>query len=253
MSFNLEHASLKKLLDEACLQYEVPSFIEKDPISIPHRFSKKEDIEIAGFLTSIISWGNRKAILKSANDLMSLLENAPYDFLKNSSDADCEKLKSFYYRTLNGEDMFCIFNALKMVYKKGGFETFFEAETEGQPLIERIAKFYYFFKSFLPERTKRHVASIDGGSAGKRSNMFLRWMVRSNEKGVDFGIWKCILPSELFLPLDVHVANIARSLNFTKRKQNDRKTVEEITEVLRTFCPEDPIKYDFALFSLDLK
>lgn len=244
--------NLKKLLDEAWLKYETPSFIEKDPISIPHRFSKKEDIEVSAFLTSIISWGNRKAILKSALFLMELLENTPYNFVMNASDAECEKLKTFYYRTLNGEDMFYIVKALRQVYKEGGFEVFFQQERIGQPLIERIAKFYNFFKQFLPERAKRHVASIDGGSAGKRSNMFLRWMVRSSEGGVDFGLWDCISAKELFLPLDVHVANIARSLNFTKRRQNDRKTVEEVTESLREFCPEDPIKYDFALFSLDL-
>ena len=250
--FSLEYFDLKKLLDEAWLRYEKPSFIEKDPISIPHRFTKKEDIEVSAFLTSIISWGNRKAILKSASSLMELLENSPYDFIINAKDVELEKLKDFYYRTLNGEDMFCIVKALKMVYKKGGFEVFFRKEQAKQSLIERIAKFYNFFKQFLPEKTKKHVASIDGGSAGKRSNMLLRWMVRSSERGVDFGLWNCILPSELFLPLDVHVANIARSLNFTKRRQNDRKTVEEITNVLCKFCPEDPIKYDFALFSLDL-
>lgn len=243
---------MKKLLDEACLEYEKPSFIENDPISIPHLFRKKEDIEASAFLTSIISWGNRKAILKSAFFLIELLENEPYNFTMNARDADYEKLKTFYYRTLNGNDMFYIVKALKEVYKEGGFEVFFRQEYVGQPLIERIARFYNFFKQFLPERTKRHVASIDGGSAGKRSNMFLRWMVRSSERGVDFGLWNCILPEELFLPLDVHVANIARDLNFTKRRQNDRKTVEEITNVLRKFCPEDPIKYDFALFSLDL-
>lgn len=248
----MDSLSLKKLLDEAWLKYEVSSFVEKDPISIPHRFKKKQDIEVSAFLTSIISWGNRKAILKSASLLMELLENTPYNFVINASDSECERLKTFYYRTLNGNDMFYILKALKQVYMEGGFEVFFKQEYAEQPLIERIAKFYNFYKQFLPERTKRHVASIDGGSAGKRSNMFLRWMVRSSERGVDFGLWSCISPSELFLPLDVHVANIARNLSLTKRKQNDRKTVEEVTDALCTFCPEDPIKYDFALFSLDL-
>lgn len=249
----MERNALKKLLDEVQKKYEVPSFIEKDPISIPHKFNKKEDIETSAFLTSIISWGNRKAILKSATFLLELLENEPYNFIMNASSEECEKLKTFYYRTLNGEDMFFLAKALKHVYKEGGFEVFFRRSYADEPLIERIGRFYSFFKQFLPERTKKHVASIDGGSAGKRSNMFLRWMVRSNERGVDFGLWNCILPAELFLPLDVHVANIARSLNFTKRRQNDRKTVEEITNVLRQFCPEDPVKYDFALFSLDLE
>ena len=249
----MERNALKKLLDEVQKKYEVPSFIEKDPISIPHKFNKKEDIETSAFLTSIISWGNRKAILKSATFLLELLENEPYNFIMNASSEECEKLKTFYYRTLNGEDMFFLAKALKHVYKEGGFEVFFRRSYADEPWIERIGRFYSFFKQFLPERTKKHVASIDGGSAGKRSNMFLRWMVRSNERGVDFGLWNCILPAELFLPLDVHVANIARSLNFTKRRQNDRKTVEEVTNVLRQFCPEDPVKYDFALFSLDLE
>lgn len=244
---------IKNILDEAVLKYETPQFIESDPISIPHKFSNKYDIEISGFLTSIISWGNRSAILKSANLLMRMLEDEPYAFILNASKKELEKLKTFYYRTLNGEDIFAIVLALKEVYKTQSMENFFKARYKDQPFIERMATFYDFFRNLLPLRTRKHVSSMDKGSAGKRVNMFLRWMVRSSKHGVDFGIWNAIKPCELFLPLDVHVGNIARKLEFTKRKQNDKKTVEEITNILRTFCPEDPIKYDFALFSLDIK
>ena len=243
---------LKTILDEANLKYEQPHFIDNDPISIPHEFSTKEDIEASAFLTSIISWGKRSEILKNAHLLMQILQHSPYDFVCNASKNELEKLKTFYYRTLNGSDMFEIVLALKEVYKKGSIEDMFVAQYEGESFIDRMARFYGFLRKNLSERAKKHVSSMDAGSAGKRANMFLRWMVRSNAKGVDFGIWKAVLSSELFLPIDVHVANIARRFNLTKRKANDRKTVEEVTSILREFCPEDPVKYDFALFSLDM-
>ncbi len=243
---------LKHILDEVALKYEGAEFIEKDPISIPHKFKKKEDIEIAGFLTSIISWGRRDAILKSATHLMDLLQNSPYDFLMNASKKELEDLKTFYYRTLNGADMFAIFSALKEVYKKGDMDSIFKSVVEGETLISKMHRFYGFMRSLVPDATKKHLSAMDVGSAGKRANMFLRWMVRSSERGVDFGLWKNLSPSELFLPLDVHVGNVARALNLTKRRSNDRKTVEEITGILRVMCREDPIKYDFALFSLDI-
>ena len=245
---------LKALLDEAVIKYETPHFIEKDPISIPHRFKTKEDIEISAFLTSLISWGRREAILKSASHLMNLLDNCPYQFLKNSTEKDVNVLKTFYYRTLDGADMFAIFNALKEAYKtKGSIEAWFKKEDDRMSLIERMAHFYGFMRSSVPNKTKKHLSSMDAGSAGKRANMFLRWMVRSPKCGVDFGIWKEVLPAELFLPLDVHAGNVARSFDLTKRRVNDRKTVEEITRNLREMCREDPIKYDFALFGLDIK
>lgn len=243
---------LKTILDGAVLKYEQPQFIDNDPISIPHGFKNKDDIEVSAFLTSIISWGKRSEILKSARLLMKILQQSPYSFICNASKNELKNLKNFYYRTLNGQDMFEIVQALKEVYKQGNIEDMFVAKYEGELLVNRMARFYGFLREKLSQRAKKHVSSMDTGSAGKRANMFLRWMVRSNERGVDFGIWKAVLPNELFLPLDIHVANVARSLNLTKRKANDKKTVEEITSILRESCPEDPVKYDFALFSLDM-
>lgn len=241
------------MLDDAVLKYETPSFIEKDPISIPHMFNKKEDIEISAFLTSIISFGRRDGILKKARILMELLQNEPYNFILNSSSKEMEGIKRFYYRMLTGDDFFSIILAIKKVYKEGGMERFFAPQYLGESLILRIGRFYSFIRSLLPKTCHAHISSIDRGSAGKRSNMFLRWMVRSSSRGVDFGLWHAIDASELFLPLDVHVGNVARALELTKRRQNDAKTVIEITNILRSMCPKDPIKYDFALFSIDIK
>ena len=243
---------LKTILDESCLKYECPEFIFDDPISIPHEFSIKEDIEVSAFLTSIISWGKRSEILKHAHLLMQMLRYSPCDFVCTASQKELEKLKTFYYRTLNGDDMLEIVLALRQICKEGSIEKMFVAKYEGESLVDRMARFYGFLREKLSARARKHLSSMDVGSAGKRANMFLRWMVRSNAKGVDFGIWKAVLSSELFLPIDVHVANIARRFNLTKRKANDRKTVEEVTSILREFCPEDPVKYDFALFSLDM-
>ena len=244
--------NIKDVLDEAVLKYENPSFIEKDPISIPHMFKKKEDIEISAFLTSIISFGRRDSILKKAHILMDLLQNEPYNFILNSSLKEMEDIKKFYYRMLTGDDFFSIVLAIKKVYKEGGMEQFFAPQYLEEPLILRIGRFYTFIRSLLPKTCYAHVSSIDRGSAGKRSNMFLRWMVRPSSRGVDFGLWHSIDASELFLPLDVHVGNVARALGLTKRRQNDAKTVIEITNILRSMCACDPIKYDFALFSIDL-
>lgn len=243
---------LKDILDEMVLKYETPSFIERDPISIPHMFKRKEDIEISSFLTSILSFGRRESILKKAHVLMKLLQNEPYNFILYATPKDLENIKNFYYRMLNGDDFFSIILAIKKIYKEGGMEHFFASKYLGEPLILRIARFYSFIRSLLPKRCYAHVSSIDTGSAGKRANMFLRWMVRSSFRGVDFGLWDCIDSSELFLPLDVHVGNVARRLGLTTRRQNDAKTVIEITNILRKMCPDDPIKYDFALFSIGI-
>ncbi|MEL3911532.1 TIGR02757 family protein [Treponema pedis] len=241
---------LKTLMDKNAALYENPDFIPADPISVPHKFSKKEDIEIAGFFVSIFAWGNRTAILKSADKLMALMQNEPYSFLMNATPSQLKTLTSFYHRTLNGEDSFAIAKAIKSVYlKKGGFENLFAPQNLQEPLIVRMSRFRSELIRGMPERTVKHIGNMEGGSAAKRLNMFLRWMVRSSEAGVDFGLWKSIKPSELYLPLDVHCARRGRELGLLTRKQNDRKAVEEITGRLREFCPEDPVKYDFALFA----
>ncbi len=241
---------LKIKLDKLVELYEVPEFIPNDPISIPHRFSKREDIEISGFFVSLFAWGNRTAILKSADKLMSLMQNRPYNFLMDASPAELNSLKQFYHRTLNGEDSLAIAKAIKRIYKnEGGFEQFFIKKNPNEPLIERMSRFRNCLVKNMEPRTKKHIGNMAAGSAAKKLNMFLRWMVRSNKAGVDFGLWKAISPNELYLPLDVHSARKSRELGLLKRKQNDRKSVEEVTATLREFCPEDPAKYDFALFA----
>ena len=229
---------LKNLLDKNAARYETPDFIPADPISIPHRFSKKEDIEIAGFFVSIFAWGNRTAILKSADKLMTLMQNEPYAFLMNADSIQLKQLKTFYHRTLNGEDTFAIAKAVRHCYMQGSFEKLFAPQHEGEELIRG-----------MPERTVKHIGNMENGSAAKRLNMFLRWMVRPSTAGVDFGLWQTVSPAELYLPLDVHCARRGRELGLLIRKQNDRKAVEEITARLREFCPNDPVKYDFALFA----
>ena len=249
----MKNADLKQLLEEKVKLYETPSFISSDPISIPHRFFKKEDIEIAGFFAAIIAWGNRTSILKSADKLMAMMNNSPYSFLMNASASELESLQSFYYRTLNGTDTVAIAKAVKRIYSsEGGFENLFAAETKGESLIKRMGRFRKTLVKDMPNRTLKHIADMEGGSAAKRINMFLRWMVRSSKNGVDFGLWKTVKSSELYLPLDVHCARTGRNLGLLTRKQNDRKAVEEITANLRLFCPEDPVKYDFALFAAEV-
>ena len=245
---------LKKTLDKLVVKYEKPAFIPADPISIPHRFSKKEDIEIAGFFVSIFAWGNRTAILKSADKLMDILHNQPHAFLTQSTPAQLKIINTFYHRTLNGEDSLAIAKAIRRIYLSGSnFEELFKAKNQDEPLISRMSRFRKeFIKNMDPHNTK-HIADMEGGSAAKRLNMFLRWMVRSKDKGVDFGLWKSVKPSELYLPLDVHCARRGRALGLLTRKQNDRKAVEEITERLKEFCPEDPAKYDFALFAPEVE
>lgn len=241
---------LKNLLDKNAARYETPAFIPADPISIPHRFSKKEDIEIAGFFVSIFAWGNRTAILKSANMLMNLMHNAPYAFLMNADSTQLKQLETFYHRTLNGEDTLAIAKAVRNCYmQNGGFEQLFAPQHEREALITRMSRFRSELIRGMPARTTRHIGNMENGSAAKRLNMFLRWMVRSSAAGVDFGLWKTVLPEELYLPLDVHCARRSRELGLLMRKQNDRKAVEEITARLREFCPNDPVKYDFALFA----
>lgn len=248
----LKKSELKSFLDFKVEQYNTPRFIETDPIQIPHQFSQKEAIEIAGFLTATIAWGNRKSILKNADSLMELLERSPYDFILNHQPQDLLKLENFIHRTFNGIDLQYFILALKNIYTKhGGMERIFKnfaQEKSLQPGIHHFKKI--FFELPHPSRTTKHVSDPLKNSAAKRINMFLRWMIRKDPAGVDFGIWESLDASQLSCPLDVHSGNVARKLNLLKRKANDAKALVELDNSLRKLDPSDPVKYDYALFGL---
>ena len=243
---------LKDFLDEKSYQYESLEFIKDDPILIPHSFTKKEDIEISGFITSVISWGNRKSIINSAKKIIEFMDYSPFDFILNHTNKDLYKEKESIHRTFNSTDLNYFIVSLKRVYKDyNGLEDILSDNSNGNDLQKRISTFKeIFFSIDHPIRTRKHLPSPIDGSSAKRFNMFLRWMVRSNEKGVDFGLWNKIDKSELSLPLDVHTGRIARILGLLKRNNNDSKAVEEINLKLREMDPKDPVKYDFALFGL---
>ncbi|SEK58156.1 TIGR02757 family protein [Aquimarina amphilecti] len=248
----LSKSELKEFLDEKAAFYEQPKFIETDPIQIPHLFTRKEDIEIAGFLTATISWGNRKSILNNAHKLMLLLGNSPYDYVMNHSETSLEGLEGFVHRTFNSKDLSYFIKALQNIYNKyGDLESFFSRYNEEEYLQSAIHHFKkeFFTLPHLP-RTQKHISDPHKNSAAKRINMFLRWMVRDSTPGVDLGIWKSISPSQLSCPLDVHSGNVARKLGLLSRKQNDAKALNQLDVNLRLLDPLDPIKYDYALFGL---
>lgn len=241
---------LKEFLDHKVIQYSTPDFIGSDPVSIPHNFTQKEEIEIAGFLTAIISWGNRKSILKNAQSMMELLDNSPYDFVMNHSGEDLEGLRKFVHRTFNGTDLVYFITSLQNIYRhKGGLERVFTSHAQPLSLQPAIHEFKQVFFELPHElRTEKHISDPFKNSAAKRINMFLRWMVRKDS--VDFGIWQQLSPSQLSCPLDVHSGNVARKLGLLHRKQNDAKALLELDTALREMDPLDPVKYDFALFGL---
>ena len=243
---------LKYFLDAKVAQYNLPVFLESDPIQIPHRFSKKEDIEISAFLTATIAWGNRKSIIKNADRMMDLLDGCPYDFVMNHNATDLDKLQGFVHRTFNQQDFNYFITSLKNIYTNHkGLEAVFVKNATPSSLQPAIAAFKQnFFELPHPKRTTKHVSDPLRGSAAKRINMFLRWMVRDNTTGVDFGLWNKLNPSQLSCPLDVHSGNVARKLKLLKRKQNDAKAVAELDGNLRKLDAKDPVKYDFALFGL---
>jgi uncharacterized protein (TIGR02757 family) len=248
----LKKMELKEFLDEKVELYNRPTFIEHDPVSIPHLYTDKGDIEIAGFLAATIAWGNRKMILRNANRMMELLDDSPYDFIMNSDEQDMKSIEGFVHRTFNSLDLIYFLKAIKYIYRtKGGLERIFtEHQTRDslQPAIHELNAF--FFELPHSHRTERHLSDPFKGSASKKINMFLRWMVRDDNKGVDFDIWKSISPSILSCPLDVHSGNVARKLGLLTRKQNDAKAVSELDNNLRKMDKVDPVKYDFALFGL---
>jgi uncharacterized protein (TIGR02757 family) len=248
----MSNDEIKDFLNFKVEEFNKPAFIELDPISIPHHFNAKEDIEISAFLTATISWGNRKAILNAANQMMFLLGQSPYDFVTNANKKQIIKASEFYYRTFNGADFTYFIHSLRNIYQNhGGLENVFNDLSNRYTLQETIGHFKQLFFE-LPHkiRTAKHVSDPMNGSAAKRINMMLRWLVRDDNKGVDFGLWKHISPSRLSCPLDIHSGNTARKLGILSRNQNDAKAVIELDKVLSNFDPLDPVKYDFALFGL---
>lgn len=246
---------IREFLEEKYLQYNTPAFISSDPVSIPHRFTERHDREISGFLVATIAWGRRDLILRSAGLLMEMMENQPYEFIMSAGKTDLVRFKKFVHRTFKGSDCIDFIKGLKNIY--GNHATMEDVVLEGMrtggSLPEGITFLRNtFFRVTHKVRTEKHFADISGGAAGKRLNMFLRWMVRRDNRGVDFGIWKGINPSSLYIPLDLHSGNTARKLGLLDRKVNDWKAVEELTAVLREFDPSDPVKYDFALFGLGI-
>ncbi len=246
-------SELKEFLDHKVLQFNTFDFIESDPVSVPHLFSKKEDIEISGFLTATLAWGNRKAIIQAAVQLMERMAHSPFDFVMNAGETELEELHNYYYRTFRGCDLEYYITALRNIYKihHGLEHTFTTGYLQKGSVWDAISDARNIFFS-LPhlQRTEKHFSSPMSGSSCKRINMFLRWMVRKDLSGIDFGIWNGIPASALICPLDLHSGNVARKLGLIRRNQNDRQAVDELMATLRTFDAEDPVKYDFALFGL---
>lgn len=244
---------LKEYLERKVDLYNQPFFIKDDPISIPHSFTKKQDIEIAGFFAAIFSWGNRTTIINKSKELMLLMDNEPHTFCMNGDLGRLKRLLGFKHRTFNATDLLYFIEFLNFHYSRN--ESLESAFTKGinkndETMENGLKGFYHYFFSLpgIPERTRKHIASPEKNSSCKRLNMYLRWMVRSDDKGVDFGIWKDISPAQLICPVDVHVARVAKQLNLMKRQPVDWQTALEITAYLRTLDKDDPVKYDFALF-----
>jgi len=248
----LTFEELKNFLNEKSDQYNDKEFIENDPIQIPHRFSLKQDIEIAGFLAATISWGNRKSIIKSAEKMLDIMGNAPYDFVLNHSEKEIKEIQDkSIHRTFNGEDFTYFIRQFNRIYKENeSLENLFEVKDSEINFSHAIERFRTRFLGIEKHRTHKHVSSPYKNSSTKRIIMFLRWMVRQDKRGVDFGIWTNIDQKNLSIPLDVHTGNISRKLGLIIRTQNDWKTVEELDLIIRQFDDKDPAKYDFALFGL---
>lgn len=248
----MNFSELKDFLDEKVIQYNTLDFIESDPVQIPHLFTQKEDIEIAGFLSATIAWGNRKMIIKNSHRMMELMGNTPYDFIMSHSESQLENLEPFVHRTFNGQDFIGFVQSLQNIYKNhGGLESVFAKNQELDSMQKSISEFKkVFFEIPHFARTQKHISDPLNNSAAKRINMYLRWMCRQDNKGVDLGIWKSIAPAKLSCPLDVHSGNVARKLGLLSRKQNDAKALAELDSKLREFDKNDPVKYDFALFGL---
>jgi uncharacterized protein (TIGR02757 family) len=253
----MRREDIKRLLDERVVRYNQSGFIANDPICVPHAFAKQQDIEIAGFFAAVLAWGQRKTIINKSFELMQLMDNAPHAFILGHQEEDLKRLTSFKHRTFNTTDTLYFIAFLKHHYER--YESLEMAFTNGKAYTQSIEEslnhfFSYFFSlPYATKRTEKHIASPARKSACKRLNMFLRWMVRKDDNGVDFGIWKHILPAQLICPCDLHVDRVARKLGLITRKATDWQTALELTEQLRAFDPEDPVKYDFALFGLGIE
>jgi uncharacterized protein (TIGR02757 family) len=247
---------LKDFLDKKVLQYNRPDFISGDPISIPHKFNKLQDIEIIGFWTAMLAWGQRITIINKANELIRLMDNAPHDFMLNHTDSDLKKFGNFKHRTFQATDTLYFIYFLGSFYRKHHSleDAFLCSYYQSCDDVENMLIHFHnvFFQGDYPERTKKHVSTPLSKSTCKRLNMFLRWMVRNDNCGVDFGLWKKIKPSQLICPLDLHVNRTARELSLIQRKQTDWLAAKELTNNLRAFDAHDPTKYDFALFGLSM-
>jgi len=244
---------MKQFLEEKYLQYNNPAFIHTDPVSIPHRFSTLHDREISGFLAATIAWGRRDLIIRSSNILLEAMGNTPYEYIMTAGKDDLKRLSCFVHRTFNSADCLCFIKGLRHIYSDYNSmeDIILEGVRKGGSLKEGISHFrQVFFNEDHQTRTEKHFADVNRGAAGKRLNMFLRWMVRKDNKGVDFGLWKSISPSILSCPLDLHSGNVARKLGLITRKQNDSKAVSELDLILRKMDSHDPVRYDFALFGL---
>ena len=245
--------SLKDFLDEKVAAYNRPHFIELDPISIPHRFKRKQDIEIAGLMAAVLAWGQRVTVINKTNEFLSFMDNTPHEFILNHSLTELKPFEKFKHRTFNSTDALYFIAALKKIYQHySSLEEAFVVEKNAQNVEAGLVHFHHLFFSLtdFPSRTKKHVSTPERKSACKRLNMYLRWMVRQDKSGVDFGIWKKISPSQLICPLDVHVERVARKLKLIQRKQADWQTAVELTNHLKVLNVHDPVVYDFALFGL---
>jgi uncharacterized protein (TIGR02757 family) len=248
-------ADLKQFLDEKASQFNRPGFIANDPISIPHLFTKKQDIEIAGFFAAMLAWGQRVTIIRKCRELMELMDNDPYRFVTGYRPSDLRRFSNFKHRTFNAIDALYFLEALRSIYNEyGSMEHAFKIQKQEENIEGGLVRFHHRFFSLEnhPHRTKKHLPTPERKSTCKRLVMFMRWMVRTDNNGVDFGIWKTVSPSQLICPCDVHVDRVARKLKLIKRKQTDWQTAVELTNKLKKFDPIDPVKYDFALFGLGI-
>jgi uncharacterized protein (TIGR02757 family) len=246
---------MKAFLDEKADLFNTPDFIPNDPVSIPHLFSKKQDIEIAGLFAAVLAWGQRITIIRKCKELMKWMDHDPHNFILSHRETDLKPFADFRHRTFNGTDALYFISALKSIYDRyPSLEDGFMVRNPGDNMESALIHFHnLFFSQEHPKRTRKHLPTPERKSTCKRLNMYLRWMVRDDNRGVDFGLWKRIPPARLVCPCDVHVDRVARRLKLIKRKQTDWQTALELTDALRKFDPKDPVKYDFALFGLGIE
>ncbi len=254
----MTHQNLRELLEEKASYYNQPAFIEDDPVAIPHAYSLRQDIEITGLWVAVLAWGQRKTILNKARELFARMDHSPYEFVLNHTEADLKPFLTFKHRTFNAEDTLYFIEFFRRFYQSHGSleDAFTQGMKPGDETVENgLREFHriFFDLPYAPSRTRKHIATPARNSACKRLNMFLRWMVRKDRNGVDFGLWEKISPSQLVCPCDVHVDRVARRLGLISRRQTDWQTALELTANLREFDPEDPVRYDFALFGMGLE